>query len=57
MNTIFLTEKSSNIAKLNSDIERLSIEGYKVITFKVIGSAEHDKYNQYTIIVVQLNKE
>lgn len=57
MNTIFLTEKSSNIAKLNSDIERLTIEGYKVITFKVVGSVEHDKYNQYTIIVVQLNKE
>jgi hypothetical protein len=57
MKTVFLTEKSANIDRLNENIERLTIEGYKVADYKVCGSKEFDQYNQYTIIVVQLNKE
>jgi hypothetical protein len=57
MKTVFLTEKSANIDRLNENIERLTIEGYKVVDYKVCGSKEFDQYNQYTIIVVQLNKE
>jgi|Laugrespbdmm15sn_2_1035079.scaffolds.fasta_scaffold04156_2 hypothetical protein len=57
MKTVFLTQKSINIDRLNSDIERLTIEGYKVVDYKIVGSAVHDQYNQYTVIVVQLNQE
>lgn len=57
MNTIFLTQKSINIDKLNSEIERLNLEGYKVVDYKIVGSAVHDQYNHNTIIVVQLNKD
>ena len=57
MKTIFLTEKSSQITKLNDKIEDLTSEGYKVVSFKVVGSAVLDQYNHYTVIVVQLNKD
>lgn len=57
MKTIFLTEKSSQITRLNDKIEDLTLEGYKVVSFKVVGSAVLDQYNHYTVIVVQLNKE
>lgn len=57
MKTVFLTEKSANIDRLNENIERLTIEGYKVVDYKISGAKEFDQYNQYTVIVVQLNKE
>jgi hypothetical protein len=57
MKTVFLTEKSANIDRLNENIERLTIEGYKVADYKISGAKEFDQYNQYTVIVVQLNKE
>jgi hypothetical protein len=57
MKTIFLTEKSSQITRLNDKIEDLTSEGYKVVSFKVVGSAVLDQYNHYTVIVVQLNKD
>jgi hypothetical protein len=57
MKTIFLTEKSGNIERLNDKIEDLNLEGYKVADYKIVGSKDFDQYNQYTVIVVQLNKE
>ena len=57
MNTIFLTEKSLNIDKLNDKIKTLNSEGFQVVSFQVVGSAEIDTHNQYTVIVVQLNKQ
>ena len=56
MKTIFLTEKSGDIARLNDKIEDLTLDGYEVVDYKVVGAKDFDQYNRYTIIVVQLNK-
>jgi hypothetical protein len=56
MKTIFLTETTGRIDNLNSKIEALVNEGYVVVEFKTSPCPELDKYNSYTIIIVQLNK-
>lgn len=56
MKTIFLTETTGRIDNLNSKIEALVNEGYIVVDFRTSPCAELDKYNSYTVIIVQLNK-
>ena len=56
MKTIFLTETTGKIDNLNSKIEALVNEGYFVVEFKTSPCPELDKYNHYTVIIVQLNK-
>ena len=56
MKTLFLTETTGRIDNLNSKIEALVNEGYVVVEFKTSPCPELDKYNHYTVIIVQLNK-
>jgi predicted SAM-dependent methyltransferase len=57
METIFVTYKTLYINELNNKIKEYTNEGYHVVDFKIVGSSEFDKHNDYTKIVVQMNKK